>query len=183
MKYLLPMSVALVLVIGGTIRPANAEEPKSPFASTTIDIGMVVSDLDAAVKFYNEALGFREASGFSVPADFGRDLGVTDQPLKIRVVTLGAGPTATKLKLMQLAGAARSDSQAALHSQLGVRYLTLFVADAGAAGERLDKFGVKPLGKGWVPLALAGLPRKLEVAFVRDPDGNLVELVAPARSS
>ena len=43
---------------------------------------------------------------------------------------------------------------------------------------RLEKAGVKPLAKG--PVALRSpLPEGVFLSVVRDPDGNLVELVGP----
>ncbi len=75
------------------------------FATTTIDIGCVVSDIEKSVEFYTEAIGFTEVTGFSVPADFAKQAGLTDsKQLDIRVLVLGEGEGATKLKLMQIKG-------------------------------------------------------------------------------
>ncbi|MBI3838158.1 MAG: VOC family protein [Planctomycetia bacterium] len=158
---------------------ARAEE-KSEFARGTIDLGVVVSQVGKSVKFYTEAIGFKELPAFSVSADFCADAGLTDnQALSIRVLALGDGDSATKLKLMEVPGVASQKSDNAfIHSQLGYRYLTIFVADADAALERLKKAGVKPLAKG--PVALpAGLPAGMALMVVRDPDGNLIELIGP----
>ena len=98
--------------------------------------------------------------------------------LAIRVVTLGEGPTATRLKVMQITGTdSKQSDNGFIHSQLGYRYLTIFVADTEAMQARLKQAGVKPLGKGTVPLP-AGLPPGLAATVVRDPDGNLVELIS-----
>jgi hypothetical protein len=44
--------------------------------------------------------------------------------------------------------------------------------------KRLEKAGVKPLAKG--PVALPEpLPQGIYLTVVRDPDGNIVELVGP----
>ncbi len=64
--------------------PAAAQEPKAEFSRTTIDLGVVVSDLEESAKFYTEAIGFTEAPGFAVPADFCTKAGLTDgHPLRI----------------------------------------------------------------------------------------------------
>jgi lactoylglutathione lyase len=175
----LMMFTALVTL---TAHAVMAESP-GEFARTTIDVGMVVGNAEASVKFYTEAIGFQEAPGFSVPGDFSTDLGITDgKPLKIRVLVLGEGPTATRLKVLEIPGAGGSPADnARLDAQLGFRYLTVFVTDGAAAIERLRKAGVKSLGKAPVTLALPNLPRGLEVSFVKDPDGNFVELVAPKK--
>jgi lactoylglutathione lyase len=184
MRFGLQIVCALLVGLACTrgIESARAEEAKSEFARSTIDLGMLVSQLDKSVKFYTEAIGFTEAPGFKVPADFCADAGLTDrQPLTIRVLTLGDGESATKLKLMEVPGVPnKKTDNAFIHSQLGYRYLTIFVADADAAFARLKKAGVKPLGRG--PIALpAGLPEGMALMVVRDPDGNLVELLGPKR--
>jgi catechol 2,3-dioxygenase-like lactoylglutathione lyase family enzyme len=147
-----------------------------------IDLGVVVSDVDASVKFYTEAIGFKEVDGFKVPAGFAKDAGLTDdKPLDIRVLQLGDDENATKLKLMQLPGvkSKKSDNRF-IHSQLGISYLTIFVVDTAKALDRLEKAGVKPLAKGPVGLP-EPLPQGVFLTVVRDPDGNLIELVGPKK--
>jgi catechol 2,3-dioxygenase-like lactoylglutathione lyase family enzyme len=172
-------AAVMVLVSSG----ARAQS-KSAFARSTIDLGMVVSDLDKSAKFYTEAIGFAEAPGFSVPADFCADAGLTDNlALDIRVMVLGDGDSATKLKLMAVPGAAnRKSDNSFVHSQLGYRYLTIYVADADATLARLEKAGVKPVAKGPVSLP-QGFPAGMKLTLVRDPDGNLIELIGPSKKS
>ena len=80
-------------------RFANAEN----FSSETIDLGVVVSDIDKSLEFYKEVVGFTEKDGFKVEGSFPKKVGLTDgTPLKIHVLTLGDQETATKLKLMQV---------------------------------------------------------------------------------
>ncbi len=168
-----------VLEVWERVKP---EETKSDFARTTIDLGTLVSNLDKSVKFYTEAIGFKEGAPFSVSAEFCADAGLTDkQSLSIRTLKLGEGETATTLKLMEVPQAnPKKNDNAFIHSQLGFRYLTIYVTDADAALARLQKAGVKPLGKGPMPLP-PGLPAGMALMVVRDPDGNLVELIGPKR--
>jgi lactoylglutathione lyase len=158
--------------------PCVAAEPA--FTRSTIDLGCVVSDLDASVRFYTEGIGFQEAKGFDVPASLATAAGLTDgKPLTIRVLVLGEGDAATKLKLMQVAGTApRTGDTEFIHSHTGFRYLTIFVADTKAAVARLEKLGVKPLAQSPVTLPDSLAPG-LSLTCVRDPDGNLVELIGP----
>jgi len=154
----------------------------SAFSSTTIDIGMVVGDIKAARKFYTEALGFTEVEGFDVPAAMGADTGLTDkQAFRVHVFTLDDAPAATKLKMIQISDApGRRIDNAFIHSSLGVRYLTVWIADTTAALARLKKAGVKPLAK--CPCALPdSIAKGLCLIIVRDPDGNFVELVGPKK--
>ena len=160
------------------------EADNSPFSSTTIDLGTVVSDLDRSVKWYTEAIGLKELKPFDVPGEFGKKIGLSNNiPLHVRVLTLGEGETATKLKLMQFktAPGARVD-QTFLHSTYGFRYLTLFVKDIDASLERAAKHGSKPIADGVQPLP-EGFPAGIFIAVLRDPDGNFVELVGPKGTS
>jgi catechol 2,3-dioxygenase-like lactoylglutathione lyase family enzyme len=155
----------------------------SAFPRTTIDLGCVVSDLDASVRFYTEGVGFKELKGFEVSAPLATDAGLTDgKPLAVRVLVLGEGESATKLKLMQVAGEApRTGDTEFIHSHTGFRYLTVFVADTDAVLARLAKLGVKPLAKGPVALPDSLAPAGMHLTCVRDPDGNLVELIGPRK--
>ncbi len=168
-----------VLALTAAASLAIAAEPAT-FPRTTIDLGTVVSDLDASVRFYTEGIGFQQLDGFEVSADLATSAGLTDnKPLSIRVLVLGAGPTATKLKLMQVAGSdPRSGDNAFIHSHLGFRYLTIMVADTAAALKRLEKLGIEPLATSPVSLP-AELAPGMSLTCVKDPDGNLVELIGP----
>lgn len=172
--------LALGVLLGRNSGTTAAEKGESAFSRTTIDLGVTVSDLDKSAKFYTDVVGFKEVKGFSVPGDFCKDAGLTDgKSLTIRVFVLGEGESATKLKLMTVAGAKKNNNEY-LNSELGFRYLTIFVSDTTAALDRLKKADVKPLAKG--PVALPKeLSDKLFLTVVRDPDGNLVELVGPKK--
>jgi catechol 2,3-dioxygenase-like lactoylglutathione lyase family enzyme len=82
---------------------------------------------------------------------------------------------------MQVAGTSpRTGDTDFIHSHTGFRYLTIMVADTDAALARLAKLGVKPLAKS--PVALpASLAAGMHLTCVRDPDGNIVELIGPRK--
>ncbi|MGD9720960.1 MAG: VOC family protein [Pirellulales bacterium] len=175
-------ALACAITLAALAAHGSAAEPAGQFARSTIDLGVLVSDLPKSVKFYTEAIGFGEAPSFSVAADYAADAGLTDhKPLEIRVLVLGNDESATKLKLMSVPGASKKNDNGFIHSELGYRYLTIFVADADAAHARLKKAGVKPLAKGPLPLP-AGFPAGMSLAVVRDPDGNLIELIGPTKA-
>ena len=170
------------LTLGGLLfaaMPCAAAEP-TDFPRTTIDLGCVVSDLEKSVRFYTEGIGFKEVKGFQLSADFATDAGLTNaKPLNVRVLVLGEGDAATKLKLMQVEGTApRPGDNEFVHSHTGFRYLTIVVADTDAALARLAKLGVKPITKS--PLRIPeSIAKGMSLTCVRDPDGNLVELLGP----
>ena len=158
---------------------ANQETETTEFVTPTIDLGCVVRDIDASVKFYTEAIGFQAAGGFQVNAQFATAAGLTNQKsLDIKVLTLGDGAGSTKLKLMQVGNSSKTASNDFIESTLGFSYITVVVKSTDAALVRLKKAGVQPVAQG--PVALpANLDPSLALTVVRDPDGNFVELVGP----
>ncbi len=151
------------------------------FPRTTIDLGVHVSDIHAAADFYANVIGFTEIDGFDVSAESATAAGLTDgRPLTVRVFVLGEGESATRLKLMEIPGVAPTTSDNAyVHSQLGFRYLTIFIDDTNAALRRLRAAGRAPIADG--PIPLGDDPSGAYLSVVRDPDGNLIELIGPKR--
>jgi lactoylglutathione lyase len=170
--------LAIALISFAATSLAVAEEVTFP--RTTIDLGTVVTDLEKSVAFYTQGVGFRQLESFDVPAELAASAGLTDQkPLSIRVLALGDGPTATKLKLMQVAGTTpRTGDNEFIHSHTGFRYLTIMVENTDEALARLAKMGVKPLAKSPVSLP-EDLAPGMFLTCVKDPDGNVVELIGP----
>lgn len=162
--------------------PALAVAEESDFARTTVDLGIVVSDINKSIAFYTQAVGFKEVPGFQATGQFTGDAGLTDHhPVSVHVLVLGDDQTATRLKLMELPAAApkRGDNQF-IHSELGFRYLTVAVKDMASALARLEKAGVKPLAKCPLPLPQS-LSSDRYLTVFRDPDGNFVEFVGPKK--
>lgn len=182
--FALSAAAALYVQRGDAEETTVAVAEAAEFSRATIDLGVVVGDIDKAVAFYTTAIGFKENPGFGVPGPFSADAGLTDgAPLDIKVLTLGDDASATKIKLMQVKGtkkpAAKSDNQY-IHSQLGFSYLTIYVTDMNASVARLEKAGVKPIAK--TPIAIpADIADGMYLTIIRDPDGNLVELVGPKK--
>ena len=174
MKRLLP--ALLLLAASGCATPPPPAP--APYASPVVDLGIVVRDIEASAAFYKAALGLEEIPGFTGAAQVTGDSGLADyQAVPVRQFVLPGGrDRGTKLKLMQFAARpGKAADQAYLHSTVGFRYVTLFVADMGAALDRLRAAGIRPLAKGPVPIP--GTAVKL--AVVKDPDGNFIELVGP----
>lgn len=155
---------------------ASADE--SEFSSPTIDLGIVVSDLDKAMKFYTEAVGFTPTGEFTAGKDVTRDSGLSaGEELTIKKLSLGKGKGATTIKLMQSAiEKSKKSDQTYITSSLGFSYLTIRVTSTKTALARLKKAGIKVLAQG--PAILPG--GKVALTVVKDPDGNFVELVGPA---
>jgi len=158
---------------------ADDRTETTEFITPIIDLGCVVSDIDASVKFYTEAIGFRSTGGFQVDAPFATTAGLTNQKsLDIKVLTLGDGAGATKLKLMQIGTGSKKASNDFIDTTLGFSYITVIVKSTDAAMARLKQAGVKPIAKGPATLP-TNLDPSLALTIVRDPDGNFIELVGP----
>lgn len=174
--------VLVVISIGSVFLSGCADQSEagtqSAFARTTIDVGIVVSDVKKAAEFYTKALGFTEVPGFDVSAEMGGGSGLTDnQPFKVRVFVLGDEPTATKIKLMEFPQApGKKVDHRFIHSSLGYSYLTIFVSDMTASVSRAKKAGAVIVKK---PYQLGG---NNYLTLVKDPDGNIIEFVGPAKS-
>ena len=169
------LGVSLLALTGAKDKPVVAKPGE--FASTTIDFGIICSDVERSVDFYTQAVGLTEVEGFDVPADFGKDSGLTDnQPFHVHVLVLGEGDKATtKLKLMEFKKApGKKVDQSFIHSMLGMRYTTIFVKNIDAANLRMIAYGTMPLGKG-----LVEIPDGRLLGLYKDPDGNFLEVVGP----
>jgi len=139
-----------------------------------------VSDFDKSKAFYEQALGFKEATSFTVEGEFAKSVGLTDSlPFTVHVMQSGDGTDATAVKLMEFQGTRPSrPDNSFIHSTYGVRYLTLYVNDLKAALEQCAEHGVKPLGDGAKPIP-ESIAAGMSLALIRDPDGNFIELVGP----
>jgi len=171
-------AIAALCLLAGVIFAGGADTTGSGFARTTIDVGIVVSDVEKAAQFYKSALGFTELPGFDVSKEMGGDSGLSDyHAFKVRVMVLGEEANATKIKIMEFptAPGKKVDNQF-IHSSLGYSYLTIFVSDTAAAVERAKKAGVTPIK---APYQLGGGNSYL--TLVKDPDGNIIELVGPMK--
>jgi len=151
------------------------------FSKQTVDLGLVVSDINKSLDFYKEVVGFSEIEGFEVKGTFPQAVGLTDgAPLDIKVLVLGTAETATKLKVMQVNSqkVAKEISQPFIHTITGFSYITVFVKDVDQVLDNAEKKGIRPYAKS--PQILPeGFPQDLCLLMLKDPDGNFVEIVGP----
>jgi len=166
--------VVSVLLAGA----AGTSGTKAEFARTTIDLGIVVSDVEKAAQFYKNTIGFTELSGFNVPKEMGGDAGLSDyQAFQVRVLVLADQENATRIKIMEFPEApGKKIDNHFIHSSLGFSYLTIFISDTTSAVERAKKAGVVPVKE---PYQLGGGNSYL--TLLKDPDGNIIELIGPRK--
>jgi catechol 2,3-dioxygenase-like lactoylglutathione lyase family enzyme len=167
--------IAGLLLIVGFVSAKSAAEKE--FSSTTIQIGMIVSDMEQSLHFYKDIIGFRQFDppSFEVDADFGKRSGLTDSlPIHVEVLKLGDGDAATQLKLLAFGDKAKKQENEYIHSQTGIQYLTIFVKKLAPFVASLKEHNIKLLGETPIPLGSEN-----HFVLVKDPDGTFVELIGP----
>ena len=155
----------------------SAQAAEEEFAKKTINIGMIVSDLEKSMKFYMDVVGFVQVdrTDFDVDGDFGKKSGLTDSlGIHVEILKLGKGEAATELKLMTFGDKPKKQENEFIHSQTGIQYLTLFVTELKPILERIKKNEIKLLGETPIPLG-----EKNHFVLVKDPDGTFIELIGP----
>ena len=123
-------------------------------AKDAIDIGVIVSDIDKSLAFYQDLLGLPKTQELPTP------LGTIHR--------LGYGQTDLKLVVPKRAPGA---GELGLDRQLGYRYITFRIENLNEVCQRLESEGVE-----FTIPAQEILPG-VHIAMVKDPDGNIVEFV------
>jgi catechol 2,3-dioxygenase-like lactoylglutathione lyase family enzyme len=140
-------------------------------------IGMTVSDLDRAVAFYADVLGFEKLAEHELTGeDYERLQGVF--ALRLRVARLRLGDE--ELELTEyLAAAGRPMPPDSRPDDRWFQHVAIVVRDLDRAYQRLREHRVRHASSGpqrlpdWNPGA-AGI----EAFYFRDPDGHFLELIA-----
>jgi len=178
-KYNLIALVVFCLVASALLAgAAGTGGTKGDFPKTTIDVGIVVSNVEKAAKFYKDVIGFTELSGFDVSEEMAGDTGLCDyQAFIVRVLVLGDEPNATRIKIMEFPEApGKKVDNRFINSSMGLSYLTISVSDMTAALQRAKKAGVAPVKE---PYQLG--TGNYYLTLVKDPDGNIIELLGPKK--
>ena len=150
-----------------------AEE--SDFESGTIQVGMVVSDLQKSVDFYKNVVGMEETGGFSVDNNFSKKSGLTDgKAFDVTVLKLKNETQATEWKLMSFGNKANHPRPEFIDDDTGIQYVTIFVKSMAPFIERIKAHKVKMLDE--TPVYLED---GRQFVLIQDPDGTFVELIGP----
>ncbi|MFG1711294.1 VOC family protein [Nonomuraea sp. M3C6] len=141
----------------------------TPFPIRFHHVSLSVANLDAQRHWYREALGFTEViEQFQVP----------EPPIRTAVLQAAGG---TRIELIERAGSARrdvfGDPMDTVRAQ-GYGHWALEVDDLDAAFGHLTRSGAEPI---WPPGD--AVQPGARFAYVKDPEGNLIELIQPAAHS
>ena len=147
-------------------------EKENPFENSTIQMGVVVSDLQESLDFYKKIIGMEEVGEFSVPKEFGKDSGLTGGlPFDVKILKLEDHPGANQYKLMSFKKPKKKKT-GHIQDDTGVQYITIFVKSVKPFIERCKRNNIPLLGK--TPIKLAD---GRSFVLIQDPDGTFIELI------
>jgi catechol 2,3-dioxygenase-like lactoylglutathione lyase family enzyme len=128
-------------------------------------VGHVVADLGCARRFYEELLGFTFWWEFDVPDDLASPVLRVPAPMGMTSVYLVRDGFV--LELMEFAApGAQAERRERVMNEPGLTHISLAVDDFDGVLDRVAEYGGEVL-----------LDTKNDmVAFIRDPDGQLIEL-------
>jgi len=137
-----------------------------------------VSDLDRAVGFFTEALGFTLIHrGGRDPETIARVVGVPGADIEVAYIQAPDH----RLELIQYKGPAERGRVESRPCDTGFAHVAFDVDDVDAALAASAPFGVKPVG---APQDLYHGPNKGgRVVYTRDPDGITVEFIQRPRAA
>ncbi len=127
----------------------------------SIEVGLVTTNRDAMVGFYEGYLGLTHQADLDFPGGSMKRYAVGANVV-LKLVSYDEPPAASAV-----AGGGRA--------QAGIRYITLVVADVRDAARQAAEAGHAVVEE---PTAFPAVPG-MGWCFVADPDGNWVELVGP----
>jgi lactoylglutathione lyase len=143
-------------------------DPSTPPAAETVvnHLGLCVTDLDRARRFYEELFGFELESELAPPDDPTATLLDLEPPLGLRAVYLRLG--AFRLELLAYADrSVRRRPDARTMDETGLTHLSFGAEDHRALLDRVESLGGTVLTETDIGVA----------AFIRDPDGQLIEIL------
>jgi glyoxylase I family protein len=138
----------------------------------TSHVGLCVSNLDRARRFYVDGLGFEDFARFEID----RPLAAMDDACDL--TSCFVQKDGLRLELLYFRQPTPSGSPSTRRTQLGLTHLSFVVDDVDAAATDLVAFGgtiVDGTRSG------DDDPEVVQIVFLADPDGNRIELMRLAR--
>jgi catechol 2,3-dioxygenase-like lactoylglutathione lyase family enzyme len=139
--------------------PALFEERGSALKLTkdTVDIGVLVRDIDSCNKFYSDVLGLKKVGEVPIAGRIQHRYQLGGALLKLLEFPDGnAPPPGPKGRL----------------SQAGIRYITVHVPDAAALAKELEAKGVP------IVTPVTKTATGSTIAMFEDPEGNTIEIAS-----
>lgn len=134
-------------------------------------VGLCVHDLDRSRRFYEELLGFEPDGELSPPEEPTAQLLGLEPPVGLRVVYLRRG--AFRLELLAYESRTPLPVRDRPMDEPGLTHLSIGVDDLRAVVPRVEDLGGTVAASTDIGVAV----------FIRDPDGQLIELLASSSSA
>jgi lactoylglutathione lyase len=141
-------------------------EPAADDAAVVHHVGQATADLDRALAFYTELLGFSVVHRMTVPDEAAGPLLGVEPPVGLEAAYLRRGSFV--LELMQFHRPGNPPAPHRVFNEPGLTHLSVSVADLDTAVVRATELGGEVVHR--LPTA----------TMLRDPDGQLIELVDAA---
>jgi catechol 2,3-dioxygenase-like lactoylglutathione lyase family enzyme len=171
MKFLITIILSTFTINALTQNVPGSNE----FSKPTIQMGVVVSDLQKSLDFYKNVIGMKETGAFTVSGEKSKNLGLSDgRELDVKVLKLEDDPNANEWKLLSFGKDANHPKQNYVHDDTGIQYITIFVNNISPFLERVKSNNIKILSD--APSELGGGNYFL---LIQDPDGTFIELIGP----
>lgn len=150
-------------------RETSSDSP-GPEMRAPLEVGICVADLDRMVSFYVDGIGCTEQMRMPIPTMVSEPTGMGPDGF---VMVWLQTPWGERIKLLgpdavPVAPAARAH----LTEHRGLAYLSFYVPDLHALVDRVTAMGASTVSDG--PIVDMG---PLHIAFVADPEGNVLELI------
>ena len=130
--------------------------------------GVCVSDLDAAMRFYVDGLGFEVGPKYDI------DRPISETSGDVHLISQFIKRDGLLLELLYWFSPQPIGEPSAKRYQLGLTHLSFVVDDVRAAGDWLVQCG-GTIVPGTYSHSLT--PNEVEILFVSDPDGTRIELM------
>jgi len=149
----------------------------APTATAVVHTGLTVSDLEASLRFWRDALGMREAMSQEKEGGYLEAI-VREPGAHVRMVHLEFPDGGSRIELFQYL-APRGGRVNGRPADVGFSPVCVACTDVDGLVARLVAAGGTPLSD---PVDVdTGANRGGRCVYVRDPDGHVVELFAPPR--
>ncbi|MFJ8738460.1 VOC family protein [Embleya sp. NPDC127516] len=135
-------------------------------------LGLCVTDLERALRFYRDGLGFTPVVRYDVGNEVAHTLEVEGD---VRLVSQMIAKAGMVVELLHYASPDPLGEPSRRRNQLGLTHLSFTVEDVDAAAARLVEYGGTLLAD-----TRASLPSETgstELIFLADPDGTRIELM------
>jgi len=155
MKKISALCVAAMMLMCVGLRADDAAPMPFDTLKAALDVGLVVTNEEAAKRFYGDVLGLKFQGNLPLPGNG-------------KMLRYASGATTIKLIVLP---EPKPVNPGGIQAAVGIRLITLFDANLDAIAERAEANGLPK------PSILGAKGSAGRLIFINDPDGNQVEIL------